>query len=479
MRRFKPEPQFSTPWTQRLVDQLCFRRDTYRIPVLEADEEKQKVSYLDTLVPEDAVLPVPLKPQKLGCRRNLESRLLQLPPELLIYTMLFLPYSSLYMVRQTCQVLRSLTDDFQFEYLHWEILQHERPASYTTLPVCDQPRNIKRIFLRRSLCTQCVKLFDSGELEEKLKKLWQPVRCTRCETEHAELLFSQGDRGHNVCMGLQGNLPLANISKSWARMDSSELQAFKEYRPRVETSCGSLQYSRSFALVKIAEEQYPGMPSLKSQLLKRLKETRYDGLYQHVSTQLDAIVSSLPSDKCGCFPASGLPVHQPMPTTRPRCWCDNHGYDCRYCGARYFWFYDNNYIVLRVWMDVALKDVYNMGWIGNITFYTDENPIHPILNENTKGIIWCHDPLCGTGWGNRWLLMVEIMKRARLQDLGPIYDRVTKRDRSFAANLPFTLEYQVFQNAAGWMAPPNMLRNDLSFPVVIEFDYMRTGLRRD
>jgi hypothetical protein len=318
MLRFKLEPHFSSSWTQRLVDKFRFRQGTYHIPVLGADE--RKTFLLDTPVPEDAGLPVPLKPQKLGCQQNLESRLLQLPPELLIYAMLFLPHSSLYMVRQTCQVLRNLTDDFQFQDFHWEILQHEEQACHITIPVCDQLRNIKRIFLRRSLCKPCGKLLDSGELEERLRKLWQTLHCTGCQTKHPELLFPQGGRAHNTCVGLLGQFALCKHVKILGKveahdgeevdlrcsdpehfpvdsMDSEELSDFKRYRPCVntESTYGGLQYSRSFPLVKIDPQQYPEMPALKSQLLKRLKETHGDGLCQHASTQLDSIVSSLPS----------------------------------------------------------------------------------------------------------------------------------------------------------------------------------------
>ncbi|KPA37320.1 hypothetical protein FLAG1_09867 [Fusarium langsethiae] len=244
MLRFKPGPQFSTSCTQCLIDQFCFKRGTYRIPILEADEEKEKVSYLDTPVPEDAGLPVPLKPQKLGYRQNLASRLLQLPPELLIHTMLFLPYSSLYMVCQTCQVLRNLTDDSQFEYFQWEILQHENRASYTTIPVCDQLRNIKRIFLRRSLCMPYGKLFGSSELEERLKKLWQPVRCTGCKTQHPELLFPQGGRANNICVGLLGEFALCNHIKISGKVKSTF--------PRTERTLKNYEPSNGIAHVSIS-----------------------------------------------------------------------------------------------------------------------------------------------------------------------------------------------------------------------------------
>jgi hypothetical protein len=255
-------------------------------------------------------------------------------------------------------------------------------------------------------------------------------------------------------------------------MNSEELSSFKRYRPCVKFIAGDLKYLRSFPLVKIAPQQYTGMPALKSRLLDRLKETHPDGLCRHASSQLESIVSSLPSDKCDCFPASALPVHQPRPSRGYRYQCNNHGYDCRHCRARYFWFYDNDYIVLRVMIHLGRKTEYSMGWLSNITFPVEEHPAHPILNESTKGVLWCTDPTCGTGCGNRWLLMVEIMKRASLRHFGcGDHEGVPPRDRSFGANLPYTLEYEVFQDAAGWMTdrePDRMLSYDLLFPMITE-----------
>ncbi|KAJ4127970.1 hypothetical protein NW768_008253 [Fusarium equiseti] len=511
MRRFKVKPQ--TPqvppsFTQRLVNYFRSRKSTYHISVLRANEGKfphldtpvpedasLPVSHLDAPVPEDAGLPEPLKPKKSESRKNLESGLLQLPPELLIYAMCFLPHSSLYMVRQTCQVLRNLADDFQFDDFHWEIFHHEEPRCFITMPLCEELRLIKRIFLRRSLCKPCLRLFDSGELKARLGELWQPVHCKGCQVSHPELLFPQGGRKHDICVGLLGEFALCkhvNVTGEIEvhngknphfrcldpehspenSMDYEERSAFQRYRPLVQNVSafdGCVVYSRSFPLVKIAPQQYPGMPALKSRLLKQLKEIQHDGLCQHASTQLESIVLSLPSDKCECFPASGPPVHEPKLAGRDLYRCENHDYDCRHGGALYYWFFENNYVVLKVTIDLATNGADGMNWLANITFPIDQHPIHPILNEKTKGVLWCGDSSCGTGCGNRWLLMVEIMKGLSYREEGGSFG-LPRRDRLWAANLPYTLEYQVFQSAADWMTEPNMLRMDLLVPRTTKFD---------
>ncbi|KAF5575111.1 hypothetical protein FPCIR_13304 [Fusarium pseudocircinatum] len=121
MPHFKLKPQYSLSWTQRICDRFRLRQGKYEVSVLEAHDGETAV-LLDTPVPEDADLPAPLEPLKSGTQQNLESGLLQLPPELLVHVMRFLPHASLYMMRQTCQVLRELTEDFEFDDFYWDIL---------------------------------------------------------------------------------------------------------------------------------------------------------------------------------------------------------------------------------------------------------------------------------------------------------------------------------------------------------------------
>ncbi|KAL5586719.1 hypothetical protein FOBRF1_016589 [Fusarium oxysporum] len=486
MPHFKLDPQYSSSWTQRILDRFRLRQGTYQIPRLEADNGE--MFHLDTLVPEDADLPAPLEPLKLGCQQNLGSRLLQLPPELLIHVMLFLPHSALYMVRQTCQTLRELTNDIEFEDFQRHILFLEEETWRITPSTCDQLRLIKRIFLRRSLCEPCGNLFSSGELETRLQRLWQPIRCAGCNQNHPELLFPQGKEKGNICVGLLGHFALCKHVKVSAKLqpkckdemdihctdpehyfasskDAEQSSAVTRCHPNIRTSClegiHAIDYFRSFPMVKINQRRFPGMPALQAYLLKQLKEKGVEGFCQHASTQIDSIVSCMISDECNCFLASGTPVHKREAPYGPKARCPNHGYNCRHCGARYFWFYEGDYIVLRLVMLSRNTGPDSFGWLSNLIFDTDE---HPIFNDKTKNVLWCDDPSCGTGYGNRWLLMVEILKRTSLRRYGGYY-QVPPRDRYSALSLPFTLEYQVFQDAAEWPTEPNMLSLDLLFPI--------------
>lgn len=483
MPHFKLESYYSSSWVPRTIDRIRFRCSTYQIPLL--DTNNAETVQLDSSVPEDADLPPPLN---LELQQNLGSRLLQLPPELLIHIMIFLSHSSLYMVRQTCQTFHELTNDIEFEDFQQDILHFKKETWRITPYLCDQLRLIKRIFLQRSLCEPCGKLFNSGELENRLRRLWQPIRCAGCNKNHPELLFPQGKEKCNTCVGLLGHFALCKHINVSAKLqpnskheigivcthsehyaasskDTEESSAVTGCHPVIRTSrlegIYAIDYYRSFPMVKINQRQFPGMPALQAYLLKRLKGKGIEGLCQHASTQIDAIVSCMISDECNCFPASGTPVHKLEAPYGPKARCPNHGYNCRHCGARYFWFYEGDCIALRLVMLSRNTGPDSFGWLSNLTFDTVE---HPIFNDNTKSVLWCDDPSCGTGSGNRWLLMVEILKRTSLRRYGG-YHQVPPRDRYSALSLPFTLEYQVFQDAAEWPTEPNMLSLDLLFPI--------------
>ncbi|KAF5689887.1 hypothetical protein FDENT_4201 [Fusarium denticulatum] len=493
MPHLRLDPQYSSSWIQRTIARFGLRQRTLEVSLLETHDGETAV-HLDTPVPEDADLPAPLEPLKLGTQQSLGSRLLQLPPELLIHVMRFLPHSSLYMMRQTCQALRELTEDIEFDDFYWDILhftteQNQRFLGSTLLgSTCEQLRLIKRILLRSSLCDPCGDLLDSGELESRLRRLWQPIRCAGCNQNHPDLLFPQGNEKGNICVGLLGQFELCKHVKVSAKLqpkyneemyirckDTDHYPASSRndegmpdvtnYQPRIRTSYSgdkhAVDYVNLFLMVRINQRQFPGMPALQAFLQKQLKEMGVEGLCQHASTQINSIVSSMISDECNCFPATGTPVHKLEAPYGPGARCPNHGYNCRHCGAHYLWFYEGDYIVLRHKQCYRNTGPDSFGWLANLTFDTEE---HPIFNDNTKGVLWCDDPSCGTGCGNRWLLMVEILKRASLRRHGG-YNQLPPRDRYSAQKLPFTLEYQVFQEAAEWPTDQNMLSMDLMFPL--------------
>ncbi|KAF5689320.1 hypothetical protein FCIRC_1424 [Fusarium circinatum] len=490
MPHFKLEPQYSLSWAQRIYDRFRIRQGKYEVLLLEAHDGVTAVP-LDTPVPEDADLPAPLEPLKLRRQQNLGSRLLQLPPELLLHVVRFLPHSSLYMLHQTCQTLRELTAEFEFDDFHWDILHFTEHGVFrpTILgSTCEQLRLIKRTLLRRSLCKNCRDVFDSGELERRLQRLWQPIRCAGCNQNHPELLFPQGNEKGNICVGLLGHFEICKHVKVSAKVqpkynedmyirckhpdhcpassrDDEDMPDFTNYQPRIRTSYSgdihAIHYVNLFPVARINQRQFPGMPALQQFLLRQLKERGVERLCQHASAQIDSIVSSMISDECNCFPATGTPVHKLEAPYGPGARCPNHSYDCRHCGAHYLWFYEGDYIVLSHKLFSRNTGPDSFGWLSNITFDTDE---HPLFNDNTKGVLWCDYPSCGTGCGTRWLLMVEILKRASLRRHGGL-DQVPSRDRYSALKLPFTLEYQVFQEAVEWPKDPNMLSMDLMFPL--------------
>ncbi|KAF5642202.1 hypothetical protein F25303_6623 [Fusarium sp. NRRL 25303] len=393
--------------------------------------------------------------------------------------MLFLPHSSLYMVRQTCSALRNLADDFKFQAFRTNILRSGEEHSCVTKAQFGELREIQRILLRRSLCTPCGRLFDSGELESRLMELWLPRHCTGCRQEHPTLLFPQGQKATYKCVGLLGKLAVCkhlNVSgkvKPYigrkktvnctdpehvliGRKDSGDLPAFQKYRAGISVDPGyyraTSEVFRTFPLAKLNPQQFPKLEALKSHLMKHLRQLEPGSLCLHASNQLDSIMSCLASYDClllkyspYAFPASKLPISRgPDLRTHTRLGCHGHQYSCRYCGAQYFWILEGDYVALQVQMRIRSVSADSMDWLSNLTFDSED---HPIFNSYTEGILWCSDPSCGTNCGYRWLKMVEIFKRSTL-NWGHLSVNLFDREPEFMVRFPLRLEYQTFETSS-------------------------------
>ncbi|KAF4960382.1 hypothetical protein FGADI_1029 [Fusarium gaditjirri] len=469
MPYFQLKPQFSArPLMQRLVDIFRPRLGSYYVPILEAKGDDSIHSDMTLL---DEYLSEPQNPQKPACHQNSSSRLLNLPQELLVQVMLNLPHSSLYMVRRTCRVLRNMTDDVQFKAFQTDILRQGGEHSCLTKAGFDELRMIKRILLRSALCKPCGRLFDSGELQRRLKDLWRLVACKGCRNFHPALLFPQGRQGSqpdgNICVGLMGKLSICKHLKVTGQIqprytgeketvkctdsehlimggkDSENLPTFQNYGAGVsidsENGLVSTVVSKSFPLAKVDPQQYPGLEVLKRHLMKQITQLDSGSLCPHAWSQLDSIVSCIGSGDCTCFPPFKAPFSYGsrwtyLESTR----CQQHEYLCRRCKACYFWVADTDYIVLHVRITSRMLGPDRMSWLSNLTF---ESEYHPILNRNTEGILWCADPGCGTGYDHRWLMMVDIFERASLSWYYPYYHS-PYRDLRLSH---LSLEYETFE----------------------------------
>ncbi|KAM0234945.1 hypothetical protein ACHAP5_009911 [Fusarium lateritium] len=379
-------------------------------------------------------------------------------------------------MRQTCRVLRELANKYEFYALYGCLWYSIRGFYNISQADFDQLHIVKQIFLRESLCKPCGNLFDSGEVEKRLWTLWQPVHCTGCKKSHPAFLFPQGQHGGNLCVGTIGHFaPCKHVKISGrlqsrvpegddigcghyehfpANSGSTEQSTSSRFTPyvcvRPEHGPGHFKYQRAFSLLKIHQSQFPGMQALKLYLLKQLEELGGDGLCQHAPSQFGSIVACLISDRCDCFPTSGIPAHKPVHLGSDWTWCQNHDYICPQCGARYFWGYEEGYILLFVRIGMKEWQPDNSVWLANLSFDTDE---HPILNDNTKGVLWCNDPSCGTGCGKRWLRMTCMLK-STLQWRGDFAFIAPRRLR-----LPLTLEFQIYRDAASWLGGSGMPRD--------------------
>ncbi|CZR42740.1 uncharacterized protein FPRO_10043 [Fusarium proliferatum ET1] len=471
IRCFRLQHHHSLPWALRQL--YRFRPMTDMSPVAHFDNNESSTCLLASSGQEHGETTTSLG--ALASQRSpaQTSVLLHLPRELLVQIMIHLPYSSLYMVHQTCGIFRHLLGGFEFKYFRLEMLRSNEEAHCITKAGFDELYIVKRLLRRRSLCDPCGKLFDSGELEEKLKALWKPVLCTGCKKHHPGLLFPQGQRTENRCVGLLGHFAVCKHLKISAK---SKLMPFAKMVKREDESitCGHpdhisvydingnstsryirepfMRYStyiagmcstyfRSFPMIKIHRQQDLDMSKLKSRLFKQLQDMNGDGLCLHASGQLESIASCITLDKNRCSP--GLhngQFHYECPDWSYGC------HHCHQCGARYFWFFDDDCVIFYVWIPMCYNGPDSMSWLSNLTFDADE---HPILNKGTQNVLWCSDPSCGTGCGERWLLMMEIFKRHTVSYL--LHDwELSFRYTTCMDRLPLTLEYQILQDVAYW-----------------------------
>lgn len=471
-RCFRLQHNYSLPWALRQLNRFRRKADTSQVPFF--DDKESGTCLLATSGQERGEISMSLEPLEPQNSLMQISLLLRLPQELLLQIMILLPYSSLYMVHQTCGILRHLLGGFEFKSFRLEMLRSNEEQYCITKTRFEQLRMVKTIFRRRSLCSPCGKLFDSGKLEERLRALWKPVRCTGCDKSHPELLFPQDRRMENRCVGLLGHfaacehlktsskIPVIPIKKALEEQDEDItcdhpdhiISVYDKYRyspslhrfhPRIRYWSNAIgirsQYSRTFPMMKIHRRQDPedlDMRKIKSFLLKQLQELNGDGLCQHASGQLESIASFIILEKY-CYFSDRYQAYY-----RHR--CPDRSYVCHECGARYIWVYEDNCVTLRVRMNVSYGSPDSINWLSNLSFETDE---HPILNSSTEHVLWCSNPVCGTGCGERWLLMVEIFKRHTmhyyLQDIELEFRCMTSIDR-----LPLTLEYQTFHDVADW-----------------------------
>jgi hypothetical protein len=369
-----------------------------------------------------------------------------------------------------------LTDDMAFRDFQFHILNFQQNGhmAWTAL---DELLLIKRHITRMSLCDSCLSAFDSGRLENQLALLWEPQLCIDCRTVHPSFFFS--DRFSNVCMGRQGHFALCEHVKlsgsDWQlpfgrhralTIGNSETRTFiptvtckhKSHVPR-----GSLGHENAnhaaphiafrnianpppicskttFYMLKINPLQHTDMGILKKGLRKRLDNLEY--VCNHASTQFDAIVACIPSDRCRCFPKDG--IASPTPTVdigSKAANCPNHIFSCRRCNALYTWRRSDDYITLDVEILSHVSSSLSTDWLSNIRFNRKQHSI--LTKESTKGILWCDNPCCVTGSGHRWLNMVKIFRREDLHTFDGIFDLINHRN-ALLDTITLFLELQTY-----------------------------------
>jgi hypothetical protein len=349
--------------------------------------------------------------------------LLQLPDEVLLTIMAFMPYSSLYMLRQTCHAFRNLVDDHVFEDFRSEILPNQSRSSCITQDGFSELRLIKNVLKRRTLCHRCGQMADSGELDRRLAEYWENDFCQGCTTHHPRIFFSADIRDKS-CLGQLGFFEMCGTHKisgkvlmSW---DSYPFRRSSRYqRPtaisdrgrwtpalylneyyvftRAEGTCISL-------LVTLRTFRQTSISSLKRKLRYVLPNPSYG--CKHLPSLIDSLLSSATLNNCKCFPPDGIPApglahifDMRSTAKRQAMLCKKHVFACETCRINYTLLRDGKDVVLKVDLLPFFINPVSPSWLSRLSYLHNKNPI---LDESTEGVLWCRNPSCGTGSGSRW-----------------------------------------------------------------------------
>jgi hypothetical protein len=360
--------------------------------------------------------------------------LLQLPDEVLLSAMLFMPYNSLYMLRQTCHAFRNLVDDHVFEGFQSEILQNQGRSSCMTEYGFCQLRLIRNLLRRRTLCHSCGQMADSGELDRRLAEYWRRKFCQGCKKNHPGIFFS-ADVRDTSCLGRLGFFALGGIHKisgkilvSWEGYPRRRLASYKGSTavPEYGRWVPALYLSESYNYTRAEGICLSHLMRLRtfhrttiSSLERSLRELHQNPSWgcKHLPSLIDSLLSTMTSNNCKCFPPSGIPapglthlLNMRSAAKRRARLCRNHKLTCQTCRINYTVLRDGKDMLLQVDVLPFFVSPVSPAWLSRLSFEHDKNPI---LDESTEGVLWCRDPYCSTGSGKRWLRMLDIFRAPR------------------------------------------------------------------
>lgn len=397
---------------------------------------------------------------------NSIAPLLQLPDEVLLAIMAFMPYSSLYMLRQTCHAFRNMVDDHAFEDFRSEILPNQRRSSCITQDGFSELRLIKNVLKRRTLCHSCGQMADSGELDRRLAEYWENEFCQGCSTLHPRLFFSSDIRDRS-CLGQLGVLQMCGTHKisgkvlmSWddhpsrrptRHQGSTAISGHGRWVPalylnkyydftRAEGHCSSL-------LVTLRNFRHTSIFSLGKKLRNVLPNPNYG--CKHLPSLIESVLPSETPNNCKCFPpdgisAPGLAHIFDMRSTAKRqaMLCRKHVFACEMCRLNYTLLRDGKDVLLEVDLLPFLISPISPGWLSRLSFLNGKNPI---LDESTEGILWCRNPSCGTSSGSRWLRMLDVCMRSPPRAFRRMEAEFQRRDGLTKAEIQLSLELQSYE----------------------------------
>ncbi|KAF9769429.1 hypothetical protein IL306_013146 [Fusarium sp. DS 682] len=419
------------------------------------------------------------------------SALQNLPPEVLIEIMLRLPHSSLYLLQQTCKKIRQISERDTFKAFNLEF--RDGQESYCISEEGYQQRQILRdILVRKTLCHECNAYRDSGKLHQVMKKLYQTRYCQECRFDHPDLFFSPEEKKkeRSQCLGRIGHFPLC----SHESLRGPDMVTLTNVGGKEEHRCYNLSHKLSTS--RFEQHSLPHVYLFSSvnwhesgmkhhlrfavdatahlvvidgcskeateEAIRQIRSGSYtvsdtSALCKHFSSKiLDECLAS-DSSKCSCFPRSEEGLHKcTILDQRPSA-------ICKICRAQYHLSlrYDSRLqqsrgqtlVDLSVTREFLVKNFLSPSWLFNLNYNQDKEchprlKRNPLLNEETKHVLWCDNPGCATGSECRWERMAltylnDAYENGELHD-GCDYGQARDRDMGW-----LSLEYDVFHGSKG------------------------------
>ncbi|KAI5461562.1 hypothetical protein BGZ63DRAFT_356947 [Mariannaea sp. PMI_226] len=389
------------------------------------------------------------------------SMICDLPTELLLKIMGYLPAESLWAVRQSSRCFLQLFDAKDFRYFHSRPGRKDRYKPFRISAMVTAERNKAAEFIRRNrkqpearYCAPCLEVRRRGKQESRLASLLESRFCEGCKERHGGIFFStesieKHDRGIGelICIGRLGKMTLCSHDShepvTWQTFEQSipmshDLKEVactdRSHEPRARgrwVEDGSafprlilerwaindnieVTLGWDLQLLDINPKNPPSTEAIRETLANLFLDGAAFCYHKPCKHMLDGerIRAFAYSGICECFKQPGNTRHprkDGITDRKYKCPCDRQRrLKCADCGALYAWYLVAGRITLSYRSVQHIEKPTSPAWLGLL----DDVPNREdIFNEDNRHLIWCDSPGCATGRGPRWEEMVKEQAR--------------------------------------------------------------------